>query len=178
MKKGKSTHPPIKKDGGVTLTIKGEARLACVNPDGTLAWKTPWFHNRIVNQGFNNFVGHGLINDASASHIAFMALGTGTLPATDGTSLPGEITNTGGAVTRVSITSATVSQSTQLKMYGTFTSGSDSFFSGGTQSLQNIGLYAASTGSGLFAGMTFTPTQAVQSNQQVNATYQLSFSTQ
>ena len=164
-----------KKQKPTTITILGEARLACVNPDGTISWKTPWYHNRVVNQGFADFLCHGLLNDASASHFGFLALGTGTLPATDGTALPGELASSTGGVTRQTY-SPTVSASTQIKLYGTFVSGSNSFFTG-PLTLQNIGVYASSTGSNIFAGMTYA-TQAVSSNQQVNATYQFSFSTQ
>ena len=162
----------------VRVGVKGSAKLACVNTDGSLAWETPWYHNVITNIGFQDYICKGIVNTTGASHISYMALGTGTNPNVTHVTLPNEISNTAGAVTRNTF-SIVVTDSKTLRLYATFASGSNSFFSatGTGIALQNIGLYEhSSSAGGLFSGLTYA-TQAVQSNQQVNATYQLSFAT-
>lgn len=161
------------------ISIKGEAKLACVNPDGTLAWKTPWMHNVITNVGFDALLCKGIANTTGSLHLLYMGLGTSTdAVATNATALAGEISNTANAVTRQTHV-VSVSASKTLQLLATFASGSNSFFSatGTGLALANIGLYANSaTTDSMFCGLTYA-TKAVASNQQVNATYQLSFET-
>lgn len=161
------------------LTIKGEARVACVNPDGTLAWRTPWIHNVITNTGFQSFLCQEIGSTTGSKRIKYMGLGTSTdAVATDATALVGEVSDTANAVTRQSFV-VSVSASKTLQLLATFASGSDSFFSatGTGVALANVGLYDTNNSDGvMMCGLTYA-SQAVASNQQVNATYQLSFAT-
>ncbi len=158
--------------------VKGAGRLMCVNPDGSVAWRTPWIKNVIVNEGFDDYIIRGIFSTDSSKHIDFMALASGSdlVPNVTHTTMPQEITNSDGSLTRKAITSISISQSKTVEAYVTFASGSDQHFSA-SMSLQGLGLYDNSTNTGtLFSWLTFA-TQQVSTNQQVNATYQLSFDT-
>jgi len=164
-----------KKDNGLKIVVKGSARLMCVNPDGSLAWKTPWCHNMVTNEGFDDYICQGLTSTTDAKHLSFMALGTGTAAiVSDATALVGELQNTAGSHTRIGFT-VSVSSSRTLRLYATYVSGSNSHFSA-AQTLGCIGLFHTSNSGTMFSALTYA-TQAISTNQQVNATYQLSFAT-
>ena len=162
----------------IRMGIKGEARLACVNPDGTLAWKTPWIHNVITNNGFQDYLAMALAGSAASKLALYMGLGTTTAAiATNATALGGEI-SLGAVVTRQTFVRS-VSASKTLQMLATFASGSASFFTqtGTGLPMANVGLYNTNDSNGvMMCGLTYA-VQNVASNQQVNATYQLSFTT-
>jgi hypothetical protein len=89
------------------------------------------------------------------------------VPASNATTLSGEV------VKRQALTAATSSDSHTLHMTGTFLS-TNSFVS--TQvSLSNVGVFPTSGQGSLFCGNTYT-SQSCNTNQNVNATYDLIWS--
>jgi hypothetical protein len=126
--------------------------------------------NQITNLGFLNFLVKNLGQSAGSVQIGYVALGTGGAPASNATTLPGEIMS---STQRKTVTFASVS-STTAQFTATFSS-SDSFLSAAAN-LSNIGLYFSSeTNDTLFAGNTYT-SSSCDTNQNVNVTYQIRFS--
>lgn len=121
--------------------------------------------NQVVNLGFQDYVCAAIGAVAGSKQISHMALGTGSAPASNGTSLEGE---TGDRKT----TSNSVVSSATLQMTAAWASGDHP---GGTPTLQNVGLFNTSASGTICAGYTYA-TSAWQSNQGVSATYQLRFS--
>ncbi len=151
-----------------TLKVKGMYRIQITEDDkvvGDSGWKT----NLITNLGFNNFLVSTLGAIAGSSQITHMALGTGGAPAAADTTLTGEQS------VRAAVTAATSATSKAVQFTATFSS-SNSFVTA-SKNISNIGLFATSTAGGgtLFAGNTYT-SSACATNQNVNATYSISFS--
>lgn len=153
----------------VLMRVKGSFRMQVVDPDGKIAGDTGWQNNQVTNLGKQRFILYPLAGMSGSSTIAWVALGTGTVPGAAATSLDGEIQK------RASFATANIvsNGSTRIDIVATFAS-SDSFCTT-TQTLQNIGLFAASSAGTLFAGNTYA-TQSCASNQAVNVTYTLTVS--
>lgn len=148
------------------IKMKGFSRVQLVDAKsgrvvGDSGWMGP---NQVVNEGFQDYICKTLGGIAGSKTISYMAIGTGTVPASNATVLAGE---TG---TRITSSNSVVASKT-LQATCQF-AGSDM---GGTCTIQNVGLFNTSTGGTLVAGITYTTSQWA-SNQNVNATYQLRFS--
>lgn len=155
------------------MKIKGCYRLHIVDPDGTIAGDSGWIENQVVNLGVNDYLCQLLGAMAGSKQITHVALGTGTAPGAAATSLEGELEETSS---RAAVTAATSSSSMKARFTATFNSASS--FTSATVSLKNIGLFntsAATTGT-LFAGNTYA-TSTCATNQSVNVTYDIDFST-
>lgn len=128
-----------------------------------------WNENLITNDGFNNFVAKLIGGISGSSQITHMALGTGGAPIATDTTLAGEQS------VRAAVTAATSSTSKAVQFAATFSSAAS--FVTATKNISNVGLFATSTAGGgtLFAGNTYA-SSSVATNQNVNATYTLSFS--
>jgi|SRR5579872_826072 len=148
--------------------VKGFFRLAVVNEDGTIAGDTGFRENQIVNTGYQDFLMYLLMGSAGSLRPSHAALGTGTVPASNATTLAGELTETAGrmALTTGSSGSKTVSY--------TFTLASGVIAAAST--IQNVGLFSGSTQGGgtMMAGNTYA-TSSLATNQAVNGTYQIIF---
>ncbi len=154
-----------KKDGIVT---KGFYRLNIVNPDGTVAGDTGWKQNQIVNNGYQQFLMYLLAGSAGSIRPSHAALGTGTIPASNATTLAGELTEATG---RCALTTGTSGSKT---VNYTFTLASGVIAAAST--INNVGLFSGSTQAGgtLMAGNTYA-TSSLATNQAVNGTYAISF---
>lgn len=152
------------------VAIKGFSRVQIVE-DGKVVGDTGFVGpNQITNEGFLNFLVKLLGASAGSSQIGYVALGTGAAPASNATTLPGEIMS---STQRKAVTFANVA-STTAQFTATFASG-DSFLSGASN-LSNIGLFAATnTDATIFAGNTYASSSCA-TNQSVNVTYQIRFS--
>lgn len=155
------------------LGLRGFFRVHIVDPDGTLTGDSGWHKNQIVNLGVNDYLAQLLGGMAGSKKITHAALGTGTAPGATATSLEGELDETSS---RAAITAATSSSSFKLRCTATFDS-ANSFVSD-TVTLQNIGLFNLSnvTSGSLFCGNTYA-TSTCATNQNVNITYDIDFST-
>lgn len=147
--------------------IRGFYRVQITNPDGSLHGDSGWHENQVTNDGFNNYLAKLLGAIAGSSQIGYMALGTGTVPGAAATTLDGEQS------ARTAVTAASSNTSKAVRFTATFASAGS--FVTATKSLQNIGLFATNSGGTLFAGNTYA-TSACVTNQNVNCTYDISFS--
>ena len=155
------------------LRMRGFYRLQITDPDGSIAGDSGWHENQIVNLGVNDYLCQ-LLGDMAGSHqITHAALGTGTAPGAAATGLDGELDQTSS---RAAVTAAT--SSTSMKVQFTATFASVSSFVSDTMTLSNIGLFYLSdvTAGTLFAGNTYA-TSTCATNQAVNVTYDIDFST-
>ena len=152
------------------VAIKGFSRVQIVE-DGKVVGDTGFIGpNQITNDGFLNFLVKLLGASAGSSQIGYVALGTGGAPASNATTLPGEIME---STQRKAVTFANVA-STTAQFTATFASG-DSFLSAAAN-LSNIGLFSGTaTDATIFAGNTFASSSCA-TNQSVNVTYQIRFS--
>lgn len=153
------------KDG---IKSKGFFRLNVMNPDGTIAGDSGWKENQIVNNGYQQFLMYLLAGSAGSIRPSHAALGTGTVPASNATSLAGELTESSG---RMALTTGTSGSKT---VSYTFTLNSGVIAAAST--IQNVGLFSGSTAAGgtMFAGNTYA-TSSLATNQAVNGTYQIAF---
>lgn len=158
-------------------SIKGMFRVQ-LTEDGKIVGDSGWKNNQITNDGFNSYLVNQLGTSLTGSKISHVALGTGGAPASNATTLTGEVsTNGSGSVVRAAVTAATSSTSKTLRNTATFSS-ANSFITA-SANISNIGLFGVSgptTASGtLFAGNTYT-SSALATNQNVNITYDIIFS--
>jgi len=131
-----------------------------------------WKPNMVTNNGFDMFLCRLLGSSTGSKQVNWMALGTGTAPASNATTLPGECVN-GTTNKRVQVT-ISISNSTKLRFTATFNSTLG--FVQGQSTLSNVGLYdttGTSTGT-LFAGSTYAGSTC-DTNQNVNVTYDINF---
>lgn len=151
-----------------TTRTRGFFRLNIVNPDGSIADKGAWRENQIVNNGYQDFLMYLLMGSAGSLRPSHAALGTGTVPASNATTLAGELTETAG---RMALT--TGSSGSKTVVY-TFTLASGVIAAAST--IQNVGLFSGSTQGGgtMFAGNTYA-TSSLATNQAVNGTYNIAF---
>jgi hypothetical protein len=152
------------------IKIHGFSRVQ-IEEDGNIKGDSGWIGpNQITNLGFLNYLVHNIGKSAGSQQIAWMALGTGGAPASNATTLPGEIS---ASTERKAVTYANVA-STTAQFTATFGS-SDSFLAA-TASLSNVGLFNSNaTNDTLFAGNTYA-SSLCNTNQNVNVTYQIRFS--
>lgn len=155
------------KDG---IQIHGFSRVQ-IEQDGKIVGDSGFVGpNQITNLGFLNYLVKLLGSSADSVQVGYVALGTGSEPASDGTTLPGEIMESTerGAVSFDNVNSNTA------QFTATFAS-SDSFLSAAAD-LSNIGLFHdTETDDTLFAGNTYA-SSSCDTNQNVNVTYQIRFS--
>lgn len=145
--------------------------------DGNVVGDSGWCENQVTNDGINQYIVNWVVgNTASGKSVTHMALGTGTAPASNATSLAGEISH-GTQQSRKSVTTS-VESSRTAQFIASFNSatGTAAWITT-TVTLQNVGLFNTSTtGAGtILAGNTFA-TSSVATNQNVQVTYQLRFS--
>lgn len=152
------------------LKIHGFSRVQ-IEQDGKIVGDSGFIGpNQITNLGFLNYLVKLLGASAGSVQVGFVALGTGAAPASNATTLPGEIMS---STQRKAVTFGSVS-STTAQFTATFAS-SDSFLSGASN-LSNIGLFnATTTDATIFAGNTYA-SSSCDTNQNVNVTYQIRFS--
>lgn len=150
------------------VKARGFFRLNIVNPDGSIAADTGYVKNQIVNTGYQDFLMYLLAGSAGSLRPSHAALGTGTVPASNATTLAGELTETSA---RMALTTGTSGSKT---VQYTFTLNSGVIAAAST--IQNVGLFTGSTqGAGtMFAGNTYA-TSALATNQAVNGTYNIAF---
>jgi hypothetical protein len=146
--------------------VRGFYRVAIENEDGSLAGDSGWKENQVTNLGFNEFLVKSLGSISGSLYLSYVALGTGAIPASDATSLAGEVSK------RTTFTAATSNTSKALNITATFSS-TGSFVTA-TKNISNIGLFNSSSSGTLFAGNTYASSSCA-TNQNVNVSYVISF---
>lgn len=155
------------------MGVKGTFRLQIVEDtaDGLprVVGDSGWIQNQITNEGFRYFIGAAMGGISGSSQVTHMALGSGGAPASNATSLTGEVQ------VRAAVTAATSSNSRGVVFTATFASANS--FVTNTQNISNMGLFATSTAGGgtLACGAAFASSSCA-TNQTVNATYNITFS--
>ena len=156
-----------------SLRMRGFSHVQIVDPDGTIVGDSGWLENQVVNLGVNDYLCQLLSDMAGSKQITHAALGTAGAPAAGGTALTGELEETSS---REGITASTSNTSMKARFLATFQSASS--FVSTTMSLSNIGLFNLSnvTSGSLFCGNSYA-TSTCATNQNVNITYDIDFST-
>jgi hypothetical protein len=155
------------------MKVKGFFRLQIQehNEDGTtsVVSDTGFRQNQIVNTGYDQFLARVIAQQTGSLFVTHAALGTGTVPASSATSLPGELTDAAGCRCAVS-SSTTGSKTAQF----TFNLASNVIVS--PRTIANVGLFNGSTTSAgtMMAGNTYA-SSALATNQSVSGTYQIQF---
>lgn len=161
------------KDGNNgAVKVRGFFRMQ-ITEDGKVVGDSGWHKNEVVNLGFNQYLALSLMGAGAAKSVSHVALGTGTEPGAAATSLEGELQETSS---RAAVTTATSASSKRARFTATFAS--QSSFVSTTMTLKNIGLFNTSqtTTGTIFSGNTYA-TSTCASNQNVNVTYDIDFST-
>lgn len=148
------------------IRIKGMFRVH-IDDNNKIVGDSGWKTNQVTNDGFNQYLVQSLGTGLTGKVISHVAIGTGTVPASNATTLDGEQS------VRAAVTAATSSSSKTLRCTATFNSSAS--FVTASKNLSNIGLFNTSSGGTLFAGNTFA-SSVCATNQNVNATYDIIFS--
>lgn len=131
------------------VKMKGFARVQLVEKDGKIVGDTGWIGpNQVVDLGFQDYVCKTLAGLAGSKTISHMAIGVGTVPAADATTLQSETS------VRVTTTNSVVASKT-LQATCQFAGSSMS----NTCTIQNVGLFNTSSGGTLIAGITYATSQ-------------------
>jgi len=147
-----------------SITVKGFSRVQIVDKKTRrVVGDSGWGPNQVTNYGLNSCIVAAPIGAGSVQGAGFM-LGSGTNPASDATALPGSNTDYYSAFAQSSVIDSLTARMTQ-SFDGTL----------GAATLANIGVFAASSGT-LLAGKTFA-SSALSTDQDVNCTYELRYST-
>lgn len=159
------------------FTLEGFARVH-LKENGELIGNSGWVKNTVTDYGLDEGLGSVLIGDAGSKLIAYAALGEGSAPATNGTSLESEIDDAAAsrdAVSKATVTSAT-GASVTARFYGTFSS-SDNHLTA-THDISNIGLFAISnvTAGTILSGVAYSSSN-MNTNQDLEYTYEWRFGT-
>lgn len=155
------------------IKLRGFYRVHIEDPDGSIVGDSGWHENQVVNLGVNDYLAQLLGNMAGSKQVTHVALGTGTAPGAAATTLDGELDQTSS---RAGVTAATSATSMKARFTATFAS--QSSFVSATMSIANIGLFHQSnvTAGTLMAGNTYASSTCA-TNQNVNVTYDIDFST-
>lgn len=158
------------KSPGSGIKVRGFFRLQ-ITEGGKVVGDSGWQENQVTNAGITDYLVTPLMG-GSGKTVSHMALGTGGAPASNDTTLSGELTHVSNARKTVS-TSVVASRTAQFT--AAFNS-ADSVITASVN-ISNIGLFHTSTTAAgtLFAGNTFA-SSSFATNQNVNATYQIRFS--
>ena len=161
----------LQKEG---ISLRGFFRVQITedrNGKEVIVGNSGWMKNNVVNDGIRDYLVDALLGNSPLGAVTHMALGVGGEPATNATVLANEVTHDAGS--RQAVTTSIVSSNT-AQFTGAFLS-ANSFVTASTN-ISNIGLFNTSTteGGALFAGNTYA-SSTVATNQNVNATYQIRF---
>lgn len=147
------------------LTVKGFFRVQ-ITENGKVVGDSGWKKNQVTNDGFDQYLAKALGAISGSKQVSHMALGTGGAPAASATSLGGEVSK------RAAVTAASSSSSKTVRFTATFDSAVS--FLTGASNISNVGLFNSSSSGTLFAGNTYTSSSCA-TNQNVNATYDITF---
>jgi len=149
-----------------SMKVKGFFRVQITEDGKGVVGDSGWKKNQVTNLGIQDYVVQWLCSGAGGKAITHLALGSGSAPASNATSLEGEV------VKRQAVTTSIVSSRT-AQFTGQFASANS--FVTNTQNISNVGLFNTSSGGTIFAGNTYASSSCA-TNQNVNVTYQIRFS--
>ncbi len=154
-----------------SVKLKGCFRLHIKEGD-KIVGDSGWVDNLVTNDGIEKFFCYSFGGSAGSLQVSHVSLGSGAVPASDATALPGEVLEASKrvAVTRNFTQRAASNGTATMQFTATFAS-SDSFISA-AYNISNIGLLNSITSGTLMAGQTYT-SSALATNQNVETTYQI-----
>jgi hypothetical protein len=148
-----------------TLAIKGFTRLQIVNKkDKRIVGDTGWLRNQITNYGLNSCIVALPIKCAGSIQATGIMLGSGTGVASSGTNLESGNTDYWASFLQSTVVDSLTARAT-VSFDGTL----------GAATLQEIGIFGASTGT-VIAAKSFA-SSALTTDQSVNCSYELRYST-
>ncbi len=161
-----------------TLRIQGFSRVA-IAKDGKIIGDSGYVGpNRLVNAAYEYYLCKLLGSSAGSSQISYMAIGTGTIVATDATVLNGELSSATLGDKRKAVTLGFTQRgdsTSPATLQFTATFGSTDSVVTGSANISNIGLYYSNAAANtIFAGNTYNSSQ-LSSNQDVYCTYEVRF---
>lgn len=147
------------------VAVKGFTRLQIRNKkDGSIAGDTGWMKNQITNYGLESCIVALPLKCAGSIQASGILMGSGTGVASDGTQLTSSASDYWASFAQSTVISSLTARAT-CSFDGTL----------GATTLQEIGIFAASTGT-VIAAKSFA-SSAITTDQDVNATYELRYST-
>lgn len=156
------------------IRVRGFYRVNIVEHDEVdgaprIVSDTGWTENQITTVGKQQYLALAIAGNAGSKSVARMAIGSGTVPATNSTSLDGEFADMTGASStrnRASVATST-GGGTNMTVQFAATWASLTQFVTTTHPLANIGLFNSTDNAGsLFAGITFAQS-TLNTNQDV-----------
>lgn len=154
-----------KKKNGNSVAVKGFFRVQLKNKnDGTVEGDSGWLENQITNYGLESCIVALPFACANSIQATGLMLGSGTGVASDGTNLTSGNTDYWTAFAQSTVISSLTCRAT-ASIDGTQ----------GAATLQEIGVFAASTGT-VIAAKSFA-SSALTTDQDVNCTYELRYTT-
>jgi hypothetical protein len=156
------------KDG---IGLKGCFRLRIRENDRVVS-TSKWYENLIVDDGIEKYVARSFAGEAGSLQVSHVTIGTGGVPASNATAIPGEaiVSSRRGAVTKAFSQRAN-STNTATQQFTATLASSDSFITAAAN-ISNIGLVNSSTNGTIMAGQTYA-SSALATNQNVEITYQI-----
>lgn len=149
--------------------VRGFFRLQ-VEKDGRIVGDSGWRENQVTNLGIQQYIVTWLTQGSGGKAVTHMAIGTGGAPASDATTIAGQLTDGKRAAVSTSIVSSRTAQFTAA-----FNS-SDSFLTA-SANISNVGLVnTSSTNAGTFLCGAAFASSAIATNNNINVTYQVRFS--
>ena len=144
------------------MKLQGFFRVQLTEDGKGVVGDSGWQKNQVTNLGITQYIINWLTSGAGKS-VTYMALGTGGAPASNDTSLAGELTHSTSG--RAAVSSSIVASGT-AQFTGAFASANS--FVTTTANISNIGLFNTSTTAvgTLFAGNTFASSSCA-TNQSV-----------
>ena len=148
------------------LKVRGFVRFQMVESETgkPLGKPSKWYKNVVVNLGFQDYVCGSIGAILGSKQITHMAIGTGAAPVAADTSLSGEV---GARATTLNTCAGSKTLQTTTQFAG-------STLTAFPVTIQNVALVNSGAVGTILSGTTYATSQW-NSNQNVNATYQLRF---
>lgn len=151
--------------------IRGFYRLKIRDENGKIAGDSGWYENILTNIGIEKFL-HAFSGTSGTLQVSHISIGTGAVPASDATALPGEgLEASKRAAVSLASTVRAASNGTSTMQFAATLASSDSFITV-ANNISNIGLFNSITSGSLMAGNTYT-SSALATNQNVEMSYQI-----
>lgn len=151
------------------LGVRGFFRAQVEDSSGRIIGDSGWRENQVLNDGITQYILDWLVGNTGKA-VTHMAIGTGGAPASNATTLAGQVANGKRAAVSTSIISSRTAQFTAA-----FAS-ADSFLTA-TANISNVGLVNTSaTNLGTFLCGAAFASSAIATNNNLNITYQVRFS--
>ena len=150
--------------------VRGFFRLR-IKEDGKVKGDSGWFENLVTNVGVSKFM-HAFSGSSGTLQVSHISIGTGAVPASDATALPGEgLEASKRAVVALASSLRAASNGTSTMQFAATLASSDSFITI-ANNISNIGLFNSITDGSLMAGNTYA-SSALATNQNVEMSYQI-----